>query len=191
MTSQDDFTNIQRRLLNIYERGHLMDQEQLNRAVDGLTGQTLQMVRTRRQETVTPRRQEAAPPVVRQDRPAPYTSPPRRQVLPLYYTPPIQPTAPLRTDAVVRRNPLEKIVTIKKAEFDANCTESCAICLETHKKGDSIITDCNHEFGKQCYNNWMTALNSNHQCPNCRKATPRVTLYKTRAARKQRLIIVD
>jgi hypothetical protein len=158
MTSQRDFTEIQRRLLVIFERGHRMDRDQLNRAIDGLTGQTLQMVRRRRQEM---------PP------PVPPPPPPRELTGPL--------TAPLRAET--RRNPLEKTVTISRAAFNANCTDSCSICLETHKKGDSIQTECNHEFGKQCFNTWMTARASNHKCPTCRKEMPRVTMFKTRVSR--------
>jgi len=164
MTSQRDFTEIQRRLLVIFERGHRMDQDQLNRAIDGLTGQTLQMVRRRTREIALPwdfHLRPESPTLVRR------------------LTGPI--TAPLRDAA--RRNPLEKTVTISRAEFDANCAESCSICLETHKKGDSIVTECHHEFGKQCFNNWLSAPNSNHKCPTCRKSMPRITLFKTRAPR--------
>lgn len=151
-----------------------MDREQLNRAIDGLTGQTLQMVRRRRLENVPPPPQAAPLPWDFHLRPQSPPSPPPRQL-----TGPL--TAPLRAET--RRNPLEKTVTISKAAFDANCTESCSICLETHKKGDSIQTECNHEFGKQCFNNWMTARASNHKCPTCRKETPRVTMFKTRVSR--------
>ena len=142
------------------------------------------MVRRRRQENAPP-----VPPVAHQAgsglyRTAPlrdpYT-PPRRQVGPY--------TAPLRP--VVRKNPLEKTVTIKNAEFDAICTESCSICLENHKKGDTIMTECKHQFGRQCYNSWMTAFTSNHTCPACRKVTPRVTLYKTRCKKPLPFIIEE
>ena len=161
----DDYTNIQRTLLDIYERGHLMGTEQLNRAIHEITHNAHIMVRRRRQENAPP-----VPPVAHQAgsglyRTAPLRdpymppSPPRRQVGPY--------TAPLRP--VVRKNPLEKTVTIKKAEFDAICTESCSICLENHKKGDTIMTECKHQFGRQCYNSWMTAFTSNHTCPACRK----------------------
>ena len=174
MTAQEDYSSIQRRLLDIYERGHLMGPEQLNRAIDGITGQALQMVRRRRQEYVPP-----PPPQVSQIRigyahrinSGPYTAPLRG---------PIQ-----------RRNPLEKTVTIKKAEFDALCTDSCAICFENHKKGDTVMTECSHQFGKQCYNRWMTSVGSNHKCPTCRKEMPRVTSYKTRCKKPVPFIIEE
>jgi len=201
----DDYANIQRRLLDIYERGHLMEQQQFNQAIIELTGNVDIMVRRRRQENAppvppvahqagsytAPLRDPYVPPVAHQawlglNRMAPLRDPymppsPRRQVGPY--------TAPLRP--VVRRNPLEKMVTIKKAEFDAICTDSCSICLEKHIKGDTIMTECNHEFGIQCYNSWMTAPMSNHKCPSCRKETPRVTMYKTRCRKPRPIIIED
>lgn len=200
MTSQDDYANIQRILLDIYERGYLMEQQQFNRAINEITRNAHIMVRRRRQENAppvppvahqagsytAPLRDPYVPPVAQQARPglnrmAPLRDPPRRQVGPY--------TAPLRP--VVRRNPLEKMVTIKKADFDANCTDSCSICLEKHIKGDTIMTECNHEFGIQCYNSWMTAPTSNHKCPTCRKVTPRVTMYKTRCRKPRPFIIED
>ena len=206
MTSQDDYTNIQRILLDIYERGHLMEYQQFNQAINQITRNAHIMVRRRRQENAhpvppvahqagsglyrtAPLRDPYVPPVAHQvgsglNRMAPirdpYT-PPRHQVGPY--------TAPLRP--VVRRNPLEKMVTIKKADFEAPCIDSCPICLEIHTKGDSLMTECNHEFGIQCYNSWMTAFTSNHTCPTCRKVTPRVTMYKTRCRKPRPFIIED
>ena len=185
MTSQEDYTNIQRRLLDIYERGHSMSPEQVNQAVDGLTGQALQMVRRRRLENAPP--VPPVPPVARQSGSTPFIFGPFTMG---NVRPNSRPyTAPLRP--VVRKNPLEKTVTIKKAEFDAICTESCSICLENHKKGDTIMTECKHEFCKQCYNSWMTAFTSNHTCPACRKLMPRVTLYKTRCKKPLPFIIEE
>jgi len=198
MTSQDDYANIQRILLDIYERGHLMEQQQFNRAINEITRNAHIMVRRRRRQEnappvppvahqagsyTAPLRDPYVPPVAQQARSytAPPRDPPRRQVGPY--------TAPLRP--VVRINPLEKMVTIKKAEFNAICTDSCSICLEKHIKGDTIMTECNHEFGVKCYNSWMTAFTSNHTCPTCRKVTPRVTMYKTRCRKPRPFIIED
>ena len=43
------FMNIQRRLNYLYENGHKMEPEHLQRTVDGLIGATLQMVRHRKE----------------------------------------------------------------------------------------------------------------------------------------------
>jgi len=48
--SNTDFVQIQRRVLNILDNGPFMDNEQLERALDGLMGATRQMVRARRLE---------------------------------------------------------------------------------------------------------------------------------------------
>ena len=53
--SSDNYLSIQRKLLNLYERGHIMTPEQLDRAIDGLIGNTLQMVKHRRLETAAAR----------------------------------------------------------------------------------------------------------------------------------------
>jgi hypothetical protein len=43
------FVNIQRRLNYLYENGHKMEPEYLQRTVDGLVGATVQMVRYRKE----------------------------------------------------------------------------------------------------------------------------------------------
>jgi hypothetical protein len=48
--SNADYVQIQRRVLNILDNGPFMDNEQLERALDGLMGATRRMVRTRRLE---------------------------------------------------------------------------------------------------------------------------------------------
>jgi hypothetical protein len=184
MTSQGDYTNIQRTLLDIYERAHLMEPHQFNQAIHEITRNAHIMVRRRRQENAYP-----VPPVAHQAGSGLYRTAPLRDP----YTPPrhqVGPyTAPLRH--VVRRNPLEQYKTIKKADFEAPCIDSCPICLDIHTKGDSLTTECDHEFGKGCYNYWMNSLSSNKKCPTCRKDCPKVTYYKTRKTKPIPLIIED
>jgi|LauGreStaDraftv2_3_1035109.scaffolds.fasta_scaffold40908_2 hypothetical protein len=50
MKSAEQFTNIHRRIMALYERGHKLETEQLERAIDGLIGATIQMVQTRNAE---------------------------------------------------------------------------------------------------------------------------------------------
>jgi hypothetical protein len=182
LLSMENFTSIQRVLMDLFQNGHSMSPEQVNQAVDGLSGQALQMVRRRQLENAPPA--PPVPPVARQVGSAPFTMGPftMGNVRPNSgpYTAPLRPTE----SAHQRRNPLEKTVTIKKTEFDAICTDLCPICIEPQKKGDTIMTDCNHEFCKPCYNSWMTAFTSNHTCPACRKLMPRVTSFKIRATKK-------
>jgi hypothetical protein len=67
MKSADQFTNIHRRIMALYERGHTLDTEQLERAIDGLIGATIQMVQTRNAEETqqpgTAEQKENNPPI--------------------------------------------------------------------------------------------------------------------------------
>lgn len=190
MAAQDIYFNIQRRLFNTYERGHLMNAVELNDAIERLVSETVVMITMRRNEHPFP-----MPPAPHQAGAAPYIAPRGPNVPPLGANAPPPPqatgpyTAPLRIRAQ-RRNPLEKTVTLSRANFNAILEDSCAICLENHKKGDTIKTECNHEFGKECYKSWITSK-PNHDCPTCRKVCPRVTLYKTKKTTPIPFIIED
>ena len=51
----------------------------------------------------------------------------------------------------------------------------CSICLENYKENEYIsITECNHQFHKQCINRWISSQWSEErdfpQCPNCRNS---------------------
>ena len=142
------------------------------------------MVRRRRLETFVERQRPPVPPVAHNAGSIPATI---RGTRPLQLSGPY--TAPLR--AQQRKNPLEQYKTIKKADFVAHCIDSCPICLDIHTKGDSLTTECDHEFGKDCYNFWMNSLSSNKKCPTCRKDCPKVTYYKTRKTKPIPLIIED
>lgn len=157
-----DLANIINRVTNLYENGHRMSQEQLNRAIDGITGQALQMVRTRRQTLIPP---PPPPPRVQPVARNPFAMGPY--------------TAPLY--APIRSNPIETKKVISKAQLEAVCPDSCPICLEKHKKKDTLVTECGHEYGKDCYNAWFIAHNT---CPTCRKVCPTVTTFKARASKK-------
>ena len=49
--SDTQFTNVQRRIMNLYENGHIMETDQLQRAIDGLIGSATHMVKLRKSET--------------------------------------------------------------------------------------------------------------------------------------------
>lgn len=75
---------------------------------------------------------------------------------------------------------------VGEARFNANCQEPCAICLETHTTGDSMVTkECNHCFGKQCWKTWMSNPNGNQTCPECRKHLPHAIWYTLRKSQKK------
>jgi hypothetical protein len=82
-----------------------------------------------------------------------------------------------------RYNPLEKTKVVSKSKLEE--TIDCAICQESPKVKDCILTDCGHHYCKTCWNGWMNAERSNKKCPTCRKEMPRITSFKARASSKR------
>ena len=72
----------------------------------------------------------------------------------------------------------ELISKIEMVEEEVLNKEGCSICMDYHKKDDSITTDCGHIFGLNCYKDWFNAPNGNKSCPYCRKYCPIITIYK-------------
>jgi hypothetical protein len=76
---------------------------------------------------------------------------------------------------------------IGKAKYEAECKETCAICLDKHTNGDSVVTqECKHCFGKECWKGWMSNPSGNQKCPTCREECPKVLTYTLRAERRPR-----
>jgi len=73
---------------------------------------------------------------------------------------------------------------IGKKRFEAKCAERCGICLDTHTTGDSVLAQCNHCFGKQCWKTWISNTTGNQSCPECRTPCPKVLFYTQMAPRK-------
>lgn len=64
-------------------------------------------------------------------------------------------------------------------DLDTLCNDACPICMDTHKKGDSLITQCcGKRYGKNCFMEWFSTENSNKKCPMCRQDCIRITMYK-------------
>jgi len=76
---------------------------------------------------------------------------------------------------------------IGKVRYEAECKETCAICLDKHTNGESVVTEeCKHCFGKECWKNWMSNPSGNQKCPTCREECPKVLTYTLRAERRPR-----
>lgn len=75
---------------------------------------------------------------------------------------------------------------IGKKRFDAKCAKACAICWDTHTTGESVLAECNHCFGKQCWQTWMSQSTGNQSCPECRTPCPKSIFYTQMAPRKTR-----
>jgi hypothetical protein len=81
---------------------------------------------------------------------------------------------------------LNKRSCIGRSRFEAQCKDDCAICLEKHTNGDSVVTECGHTFGSQCWETWMSNPTGNHTCPTCRHDKPKTTFFAMRAERAPR-----
>jgi hypothetical protein len=82
--------------------------------------------------------------------------------------------------------------SIGQARFQANCAEPCAICLDTHTNGETVVTEeCKHCFGKECWKTWMCNPTGNQTCPVCRVDRPKVIAYTMRRPRANAMVEPD
>ena len=75
--------------------------------------------------------------------------------------------------------PLQETRIIDSKEFESLCEDACAICMETHKFGEMIVTECNHTFCGGCWNEWI-ARSRAKTCPSCRKSHPSITCFESK-----------
>jgi hypothetical protein len=102
---------------------------------------------------------------------------------------PIVPLAPIRGNISWATYSMlcMKKRAIGKARYEAECKETCAICLDKHTNGESVLTEeCKHCFGKECWKNWISNPSGNQKCPTCREECPTVLSYTLRAERRPR-----
>ena len=56
--------------------------------------------------------------------------------------------------------------------------ESCAICVDDFKKGDTLrVLPCSHQFHVECIDEWL--INHSDLCPLCKNQVPRKRRYGT------------
>jgi hypothetical protein len=186
----DQIFDIERGLIHIFDNCINMDNEQIERALDGLLGNTFRVImRIRAQHRAQELRVQPSQPV----QPAV-----RRPVAQL--RPRSRPSPRPNADGQNRLRGLfassqywnwdnYNSVCVKKRaighkKYNTNCLEGCAICLDNHTYGESIMTECNHSFGKLCWQTWMNNPNSNHNCPSCRKVCPNIISYTLKATQQ-------
>jgi hypothetical protein len=195
MSGNTSFTNASIILAELFNTGSYMNERDLEFHLVALQNNARAMVETRRERV-------AAPPMRR----AP-------QQVEIRMPPPPRPQAQLRPAAgplreqyrsgqlreQLHEEPIRELFweqhivekTMSRANFNALCEDSCAICLDTHKKGDSITSArCKHEFGKECLKNWFSNENSHKKCPICRAKCGTLYSYKTRAPRRPHAVEV-
>jgi hypothetical protein len=69
---------------------------------------------------------------------------------------------------------------LSKAHAEIILQNICPICLETHTKINSVITNCGHEFGFICLQTWMNKT-PQKTCPQCRTFCSTLTSFRPRA----------
>jgi hypothetical protein len=91
----------------------------------------------------------------------------------------------------IQRNRKRKVAAVKfisKQLLEENCQSECAICTNTPKHKNAILTECNHTYCHTCWNEWMKRSTN---CPTCRMDMPRITSFKGRSTCKPAFIIED
>lgn len=85
----------------------------------------------------------------------------------------------------------QKIINKVKALTKAQCKielESCGICLQNHTVMETITCQCDHSFGKSCFENWRNVCHNNNKdatCPTCRTKVTQTTTYRRRIKKEQ------
>jgi hypothetical protein len=81
------------------------------------------------------------------------------------------PIVPVRVNVIppagiAIRQPLSREI------FDSRSEYECGICLEAHLNGYTVTCECNHRFGKKCFNSWTKTCARSKKattCPTCRQ----------------------
>jgi hypothetical protein len=89
-----------------------------------------------------------------------------------------RPQEPVPVPVPVQEKTKERQKCLSKKSFEALCFEECSICLEVHKRCESITTSCFHVFGKDCFQSYEANLSGNKRCPLCRQTYTQITSYK-------------
>ena len=90
----------------------------------------------------------------------------------------------LEKEVKARMYPETKTKVLSKAKWNAPMEDVCGICMDNHSMCDTLLTSCNHQFGKACYEKWAEIRTKSHlcvSCPMCKSNSPKITLYKQRA----------
>jgi len=69
------------------------------------------------------------------------------------------------------------LVKLTREELDTSMEDACSICMESHAIGETILTDCGHRYGAECFSAWRKQRNTCVQCPLCKTDCLRVTKY--------------
>jgi len=79
--------------------------------------------------------------------------------------------------------------SISKKKMEENSDDVCGICLEAHNNKDTYITGCKHQYGKDCFKQWVvTCQNQRRQitCPMCKCVKPKIFQFKEKEPREKK-----
>lgn len=179
--SDQYYIQLNRSIMELYDRGHELSPTELSAMLTGIVTNAHRMIDRRRQAF------NMHPPMVDIANGVPIRNffanlPNGRSLTPPRPPPPVAQLRPAAPRPPAELIP-DKRKILSRAAFAANCAEVCAICLETHQKGETITTCCGHEFGKECYRSWIFSPAGNQKCPTCRTLNPKITVYGKRVYR--------
>jgi hypothetical protein len=191
-TAHQQLLDVQTRTQNLYSQVSTMEQEQIERAIDGIVGSAREMVR-RRQAEQTPVIGNPGLSIlqrlsqIREVQQAAQGPPPMRTE-PQFV--PVRPQAELRPRAPRPAQPVDWNVPKRSSRFkklqivtqDEVCIETeCNVCFDSHTKDKILTTKCKHTYCITCWSRWMA---NNNSCPSCRTVCPPVYYYKAKATRR-------
>jgi len=79
-----------------------------------------------------------------------------------------------------RRKIVVKSKVLKKSLLDATMEDICGICMDSHKKRDTIETSCcKHSFGAECFKTYQRTTRT-CPCPICRNETFEIMEFRAR-----------
>lgn len=73
-----------------------------------------------------------------------------------------------------------RVVSLTKSECDTLLPDACGICMENHRKRETVLCGCEHAFGEECLNKWKETCNRSMiclTCPLCRQHVVKTTRF--------------
>ena len=101
-------------------------------------------------------------------------------------------TAPVRVNVIppagiAIRQPMSREIFDSRSEYD------CGICLEAHLNGYTVTCECNHRFGKKCFDSWSKTCARSKKattCPTCRQPVKKMRVPFMKKAKPTTVIHV-
>ena len=85
--------------------------------------------------------------------------------------------------AAAEKKLIRKTTIVSVAELAVVNPDACAVCMENHRKGDEVVTNCGHRFGSVCFAQWETEQLRRNKvtCPCCRVGVTELVGFRRQA----------